>query len=284
VIVKLHLVTLALAALAASLAGVVFAFWYYRPTVEWAKNGHVRVAAAADLRFALNDLVRRFEADHDVRVTTTYGSSGTFYAQLLNHAPFDLFLSADLEYPRQLAARGLTLPGSEFQYGVGRLVVWVPAASPLDPQASGLRVVADASVAHVAIANPAHAPYGRAAVAAMQSAGVYAAARPKLVFGENVEQALQFAQSGAADVGIIALSLALAPAVQPRGRYVEVPLGEYAPLAQGGVILRLAADVESARVFRAFVIGEEGRSILKRYGFFLPETPQASTERRRTPL
>jgi molybdate transport system substrate-binding protein len=124
----------------------------------------------------------------------------------------------------------------------------------------------------VAIANPQHAPYGRAAVAAMQAAGVYAAVQPKLVFGENVEQALQFVQSGAADAGIVALSLALAPPLKTQGRYVEVPLSSYPRLTQGGVILQGAADVESARAFQAFLIGDEGRAILKRYGFFLPES------------
>lgn len=265
---------IAAAALAFTLACVaLLAVWYYRPTLERASyRGHVRVAAAADLRFALNEIARRFMADHDVKVTTSYGSSGTFFAQLLNEAPFDMFLSADLEYPRQLTVRGLAVPGSEFQYGVGRLVVWVPVSSPLDLQGGALNALAGVSVTHVAIANPQHAPYGRAAVAAMESAGVYAAAQSKLVFGENVEQALQFVQSGAADAGIVALSLALAPPLQAQGRYVEVPLNAYPRIEQGGVILQAAGDVESARAFRAFVIGAEGRAILEQYGFFLPET------------
>ena len=143
---------IAAAALAFTLACVALLVWYYRPTLERASyKGHVRVAAAADLRFALNEIARRFMADHDVRVTTSYGSSGTFFAQLLNQAPFDMFLSADLEYPRQLTARGLTVPDSEFQYGVGRLVVWVPVSSRLDLQGGALSAVAGASVRHVAI-------------------------------------------------------------------------------------------------------------------------------------
>ena len=259
-------------ALAAGLSAALLMACDQRPAADRTKTHQVRVAAASDLRFALNELARRFEADHDVKVTASYGSSGTFYTQLLNQAPFDLFLSADLEYPRQLAARGLTIDGTEFQYAVGRLVVWTRRSSGLDLEAAGLRTLADPAVAHVAIANPAHAPYGRAAVAAMQSAAVYDAVRQKLVFGENVEQALQFAQSGAADAGIVALSLALAPPVKDQGRYVIVPLETYPRITQGGIILRWAADVDSARALRAFIIGAEGRAVLKRYGFFLPES------------
>lgn len=229
------------------------------------------MAAASDLQFALNDLVRQFKRAHDVEVQVSYGSSGTFYAQLLNRAPFDMFLSADLEYPRQLAARGLTLDGGEFEYAVGRLAVWAPLSSPLDVAAQGLSALRSSSIAHVAIANPEHAPYGRAAVAAMRSAGVYDAVQPKLVYGENVSQALQFVQSGAADVGIVALSLALAPAVRSQGRFAEIPLAAYPRMAQGGTILRWAADVESARALRAFITGPEGRTILKQYGFSLSE-------------
>jgi len=260
-------------ALAAGLSAALLAAACERsPVADETKTRRVRVAAASDLRFALNELTHRFEADHDVKVIASYGSSGTFYSQLLNQAPFDLFLSADLEYPRQLAARGLTIDGTEFQYAVGRLVVWTRRPSGLDLEAAGLRTLASPAVVHVAIANPAHAPYGRAAVAALQSANVYDAVRQKLVFGENVEQALQFAQSGAADVGIVALSLALAPAVTDQGRYVTVPLETYPRITQGGVILRWAADVDSARALRAFIIGGEGRAVLKRYGFFLPES------------
>src|SRR5579864_7608268 len=152
-------------------------------------HARLRIAAASDLNVALGDLTARFSAMHPVDVSVSYGSSGTFYAQLLNQAPFDLFFSADIDYPRQLAARGDTLPGGEFEYGVGHLVLWVPARSPLDPKRDGLRALTSAAVQHVSIANPDHAPYGRAAVAALRAAGVYDAVRPKLVLGESVAQA-----------------------------------------------------------------------------------------------
>jgi molybdate transport system substrate-binding protein len=236
-----------------------------------AHRGRVRVAAASDLNAALSDVIARFGGAHDVDVSVSYGSSGTFYAQLLNQAPFDLFLSADVAYPNQLAARGLTLPQSEFTYAIGRLAVWAPASSPLDLEHDGLQALTQESVAHVAIANPEHAPYGRAAVAAMQAAGVYDRVRPKLVVGENVAQTMQFVQSGAADVGIVALSLALAPSVKGKGRLFEIPVSTYPRLEQGGTILKGAADVDAARALRGFLLSADGQSILKQYGFSMPE-------------
>jgi molybdate transport system substrate-binding protein len=234
-------------------------------------RGRVRVAAAADLNVALGEIIERFGSAHDVDVTVSYGSSGTFYAQLLNQAPFDLFLSADLQYPNGLVSRGLTLPQTEFTYAVGRLVLWAPAASPVDVERDGLEALIPASIAHVALANPEHAPYGRAAVAAMQSAGVYDRLRPKLVFGENVAQAMQFAQSGAADAALVARSLALAPGGKGAGRIFEIPAAAYPRIDQGGVILRWAVDPDAARALRGFLLSAEGRAILARTGFSLPE-------------
>jgi len=235
-------------------------------------RGHVRVAAAADLNAALGVIVARFGASHDVDVSVSYGSSGTLYTQLLNRAPFDLFLSADIEYPRQLAARGLTIPDGEFTYAFGRLVLWVRASSTADLEHAGLQSLVESTVIHVAIANPEHAPYGRAAVAALQAAGIADRVRPKLVYGENVAQALQFVQSGAAEAGLVALSLARAPNLKDQGRWVEIPPALYPRMAQGGTILQWAADVESAKALRAFVLGDDGRALLKQYGFVLPGT------------
>jgi molybdate transport system substrate-binding protein len=225
----------------------------------------VTIAAAADLHFALDEISLRFRATHpDVDLQMAYGSSGNFYAQIRNGAPFDIFLSADAEYPRKLVQEGIGARDSLFVYAVGRIVVWVPAASPLDP-ATALRA---ASVRHVAIANPQHAPYGRAAEAALRSLGVYDSVESKLVLGENVAQTLEFVQSGAADVGIVALSLALAPPVRGQGRYWEVPAEAYPKIEQGGVILR---DSKAAREFRSFLLVAGARRVLKEYGFSLPE-------------
>ena len=222
------------------------------------------VAAAADLNFALPEIVRQFHAVAPaVDVQIAYGSSGNFYAQIGNGAPFDVFLSADVAYPRQLAAAGRGAGNSVFAYAVGRLVVWVPATSALDP-ATALR---DPSVKHIAIANPAHAPYGRAAQAALRTLGLYQAVEPKLVLGENIAQTLQFVESGAADAGIVAMSLAVAPAARARGRYWEIPLDAYPRMEQGGIVLK---DSPAARDFRAFLLSAAGRRILKQYGFFVP--------------
>ncbi|HLK68106.1 MAG TPA: molybdate ABC transporter substrate-binding protein [Bryobacteraceae bacterium] len=228
------------------------------------RSHELAIAAAADLNFALEEVSSEFAKSHP---TTTlriaYGSSGNFYAQLRSHAPFDLFVSADVEYPRKLATEGLAIADSVFVYGVGRIVVWVPAQSTLDPATA----MQSAALHHLAIANPQHAPYGHAAELAMRSMGVYDSVEGKLVLGENIAQTLQFVQSGAADAGIVALSLAIAPAVRSQGRYWEIPLNAYPKMEQGGVIVK---DSPEAREFRSWLLAPEGRAILKRYGFYMP--------------
>lgn len=223
------------------------------------------VAAASDLQFALKAAADQFGQQHPkVDVRLDFGSSGNFFAQIQQGAPFDLFLSADVAYPRQLSEQGLALGESLFVYGAGRLAVWVPAASKLDP-AKALR---DPSINKIAIANPRHAPYGRAAEAALHRMGIYESVQTKLVLGENISQTLQFVQSGAADVGIVALSLVTAPAVRDRGRYWEIPVDQYPRIEQAGVILK---DSEAARDFREWLQSEAGKQLLKQYGFALPE-------------
>lgn len=236
------------------------------------RAGEITVAAAADLKFALDELVTEFQSNQPaIHVSVTYGSSGNFSAQLENQAPFDLFFSADSAYPRQLAKAGLALDTNVFLYAVGRLVVWVPDHSPVAVEKLGIRSLLDPSVKKIAVANPQHAPYGRAAVAALKTLRVFDQARPKLVYGENIAQTAQFVQSGAADIGVIALSLAVAPQMRAAGRYWEIPLDAYPKMEQGGIILKWAKDAAAARAFRDFVLGEHGRAVLKRFGFFRPE-------------
>jgi molybdate transport system substrate-binding protein len=187
--------------------------------------------------------------------------------QLTNHAPFDLFLSADVQYPRKLSEQGLILPGSEFTYADGRIVLWASTASGVDVERLGMDALRQPAVRHIAIANPAHAPYGRAAEAALRSLGVYDAVKDKLVMGENISQTFQMAESGAAEVGIVALSLAMAPAASGQGRYWEVPRDAYPRIQQGGAILKWTRNPAAAQAFRAFLLAPEGRAILKRYGF-----------------
>lgn len=231
----------------------------------------IRVAAAADLRFALDEIVAAWARAHpEAPVEPTYGSSGSFFAQIQQGAPFDLFFSADIDYPRRLAEAGLADGSTLRPYAVGQIVVWVPASSPLDVEGKGLAVLAEPAVRTVAIANPEHAPYGRAAMAALESLGLADVVRPKLVLGENVSQAAQFVDSGNADAGIIALSLAKAPTLSGRGRYAIVPLDAYPRIEQGAVVLAGSDRAATARAFLDFVLGPEGRRILDAYGFMLP--------------
>jgi molybdate transport system substrate-binding protein len=231
----------------------------------------VRVAAAADLKFAFDDLALEFQGKNPgIKVMVTYGSSGNFYAQLSNKAPFDLFLSADIDYPKKLIDGGMALNDSLFVYAMGRIVVWVPNGSGLDVKKLGIKAVVNPSVKKLAIANPRHAPYGRAAEAALKRSGVYDAVRNRLVLGENISQTAQFVESGSADVGIIALSLALAPTMRDKGHYWTIPVDSYPQLVQAGVIMTWARDMEATQALRDFMTGKEGQVILKRYGFMLP--------------
>lgn len=231
----------------------------------------VRVAAAADLKFALDELASGLRRDPDaIEVRPSFGSSGNFFAQLRSQAPFDVFLSADADYPRRLEREGLALPGSFFLYAVGRIAVWIPRGAPLDLERLGLRALLDPRLRRIAIANPRHAPYGRATLAALRSAGVYEQVAPKLVLGDNVAQAAQFAESGAADAGVLALSLALAAPMQAAGRHWTVPAEAHPRLEQGGLILKWADDPAAARAFVARLLGPAGQELLRRYGFAAP--------------
>ena len=230
----------------------------------------VAVAAAADLQFALAEVQGAFaQARPDLRLAVTYGSSGNFCTQITNGAPFDVYLSADERYPQKLVAAGLADGASAFRYSRGRLVLWVPRTSPIALERLGMKALLDPAAKRVAIANPRHAPYGRAAEAALAHLGLLEAVKPRLVYGENIAQTAQFVQTGAADIGILALSLAKAPALAANGRAVEVPLDAYPALDQGGVILTRARDREAATAFCAFLRGTEGKAILARYGFLL---------------
>jgi molybdate transport system substrate-binding protein len=231
----------------------------------------VAVAAAADLRFAFEEIREAFRKAHPaIEVRVTYGASGNFYAQLTNRAPFDVFLSADVEFPRRLVESGLAIRDSEFSYAIGHLVLWAPVGSPIDLEKQGIRSLLDPSVTKIAIANPDHAPYGRAAVAALRKLDMYDRIKDRLVRGENVAQAGQYAQSGNAQLGIIPLSLALAPGYRD-GRRWAIPGDAYPPLEQGAAILSWARDREAARLLCAFIRGREGKAILQRFGFTLPK-------------
>jgi molybdate transport system substrate-binding protein len=239
-----------------------------------AQGGEIVVAAASDLSFALKDAASRFERQTGTRVKITLGSSGNLFSQIQNGAPFDAYFSADVRYPQKLEESGQAVPGSLYRYAIGRLVLWVPNRPGLPSPQQGLRVLLDPAVKKIAIANPKHAPYGRAAVEAMRHAGVYEAVRDKLVLGENISQAAQFVESGAADMGVIALSLAVVPAMQQAGQYWEIPQEAHPPIEQGAVVLKNGRNRKSAQAFLSFLQQREGLEILRRYGFILPEAAQ----------
>jgi len=233
-----------------------------------ASTEKITVAAAADLQFALPEIITAFQkANPRAAVSVAYGSSGNFYAQIRNGAPFDVFLSADAEYPTGLVQEGLAVRGSLTRYAVGRIAIWVPASSRLDLDRQQIHSLEADSVKHVAIANPQHAPYGRAAEAALHSLGVYDRIAPKLVMGENIAQTLEFVESGAAEAGIVALSLASAPAVRGKGRYWEIPATVYPPIEQAGVVLARARDPRAATTFLTFLGSDAAARILTNYGF-----------------
>src|ERR1017187_5893517 len=235
------------------------------------KNAEVAVAAAADLSTALKEIGDTYEKKTGVKVKLSFGASGTLTQQIQNGAPFDLFFSADMDYPRQLIAAGEADEATLYQYAVGRLVLWVPVDSPLDIEHNGMSVLLDHSVKKIAIANPQHAPYGRAAVAALRHAAVYDKVADRLVLGENVSQAAQFVESGNAQAGFVAMAHAVAPGMHGKGKYWEVPAEFYPPLAQGVIVLSRSQHKKEAADFLVYIKTKEATDLLREYGFTLPQ-------------
>ncbi len=235
----------------------------------------ITVAAAADMSAALPQLVAAYTKKTGQAVKLSFGASGNLTNQIRNGAPFDLFFSADEQYPQQLIAEGLASHSKDtlYRYGVGRLVLWVPGDSPLDLSKLGNQALLDPSVKKISIANPATAPYGRAAEATLRHFGIYDQVASRLVIGENVSQAAQFVESGNAQAGLIALSHALAPALKDKGRYWTVPLDAYPTLNQAVVVLSRSKQPDAARKFLDFLRSPEASSLLTSYGFSMsPET------------
>lgn len=251
----------------AVLALLVLGCWQTAPRASEAPL----IAAASDLRFALTELSDLFTRNTGQTVRITYGSSGDFRRQIAQGAPFEVFLSADEDYVYALAREGLTLdPG--VLYGVGRIAIFTPRGSPITPDEAlkDLKsAVADGRLKKLAIANPEHAPYGRAAREALTMAGLWDAVGSHLVLGENATQAAQFAASGAAQAGLVPYSLVLAPALAAKGRFALVPEEWHTPLRQRMVLLRNASN--TARRFYTFMQSPSARELLTHYGFAVPE-------------
>jgi len=233
----------------------------------------ISVAAAADLNFALNELAQKFQTSSGTRVTLSFGASGNLFSQIQAGAPFDIFFSADEEYPRKLVSAGALDADSVRIYAVGHLVLWVPNSVPLDPNSLQMPLLARPEIARIAIANPQHAPYGRAAMAALEHYGLKDKLSGKLVFGESVSQAAQFVQSGNAQAGLIALSLARSPAMVNAGKYWEIPQDAYPELRQAVGITSRSSNKKAAQTFLDFVSSTEGAATLRKYGLTPPTHP-----------
>lgn len=244
--------------------------WVSIPLAE-AADHEINVAAAADLSAALREVAANYEKRTGVAVKLSFAASGALTQQIQNGAPFDVFFSADMEYPRQLIAGGQAESATLYRYGVGRLVLWVPRDSPLDVEHKGMDVLLDPAVKKISIANPQHAPYGRAAVAALKHYALYEKVSDRLVQGENVSQAAQFVESGNAQVGFVALAHAVAPAMQGKGKYWMVPAEAYPPLDQGVVLISHSPHRKDAVAFLEYLKTTEVAEVLRRNGFSLSE-------------
>jgi molybdate transport system substrate-binding protein len=235
-----------------------------------AKAQQITVAAATDLKYALTEIVNQFQQRYGTKVALTFGASGNFFSQIQNGAPFDLFFSADEDFPKMLADLGMVDKSSLRTYAVGHLALWVPGTSLLDPIKLQMNLLTQPSVKRIAIANPQHAPYGRAAMAALEHYGLKDKVRDRLALGESVSQAAQFVQSGNAQAGLIAVSLAKSPVMSSSGKYWEVPGEAYPELKQAAGIVSRSMQKKAAQAFLDFVLSPEGGAVLKKYGLTPP--------------
>jgi molybdate transport system substrate-binding protein len=234
------------------------------PVAPAAEGASLTVFAAADLAFAFRDLVPRFEAAHGAKVTTVLGSTGHLAKQVEEGAPADVIFAANVAFVDALREKGAVLADTQTLYARGRIVL--ASRRSTGPRLSGLADLLRAEVRRVAIANPDHAPYGRAAREALEAAGLWERVRPKLVYGENIRHALQFLESGAVEAAIVALSIAGAPDVE----HVPIDAALHRPLDQAAAVTARSPRPELGRAFLAFVTGSEGRAVMERYGFVVP--------------
>ena len=262
-----------LTALAAARAGKASS----SPEPDEKPCGTVTVAAASDLTYAMNEIAANFQKATGCPVRLTFGSSGNFLSQIENGAPFDVFFSADIDYPKKLESEGLAAPASTYLYAIGKIVLWTRNDSRLDIS-KGLTALRDPAVQKISIANPQHAPYGRAAEEALRKSGVYEAVKDRLVLGENISQAAQFVESGNAEAGILALSLALSPSLKQQGRFEAISEDLYKPIEQGAVVMRAAPNPRGARIFLDYIKIPTITALLDRYGFALPAKAAAGAK------
>jgi molybdate transport system substrate-binding protein len=234
---------------------------------EWAcrrpnnQTPQLTVAAASDLIAAFEEIGREFESTHKIKVVFVFGSTGMLTRQIENGAPMDLFAAANVAYVDQLQQKGLIIPDTKAIYARGRITLWATLDSPVKVET--ISDLMRPEIKRIAIANPDHAPYGLAAKQALESAGVWETVKPKLVYGDNIRQTLQYAETGNVDVSIVALSLSQ----QRKGRWTLVPEQLHQPLDQGLAVIRSTHNEQAARAFAIFVTGPRGKEILGKYGF-----------------
>jgi molybdate transport system substrate-binding protein len=237
-----------------------------------AQPAALTIASASDLQAVLPAIASAFEKASGAKVTLTFGSSGNFFAQIQNGAPFDVFLSADIDYPRRLEAAGQAERGSLYEYATGRIALWTRRDSSIDVS-RGLAVLTDPSVKRIAVANPQYAPYGRAAVAALRHEGLYERVQSKLVFGDNISQTAQFASTGDADVGLIALSLAAGSALKTAGTFFLVPDGFHPPIEQAAIVVATSKQKALAARFVRYLATPDVQRVLEASGLPAPRAP-----------
>jgi molybdate transport system substrate-binding protein len=232
------------------------------------QNGMLKIAAAADLQPVLPALIEEFEQQSHQKVEASYASSATLATQILNGGPFALFLSADLSFPQKVASAGLADSAEPISYARGTLVLWARNDSPVQPLS--IDSLRSPALRTIAVANAEHAPYGRAAKAAIEKLGLADALQGKLVVAENIAQTAQYADSGNADAGLISLTSALTPRLSTDGKYVVMPDSSYPPLLQGAVVIKQAPGTEQAHQFLAFLLSPPIRKQLAERGLKAP--------------
>ena len=234
-------------------------------TTTTSPSDEITVAAASDLTPAFEEIGRAFESTYKTKVVFVFGSTGMLTRQIENGAPIDLFAAASMSYIDELDQKGLVIPDSKAIYARGRITLWTPSDSTL--RLEGIKDLTRPEVTRIAIANPDHAPYGLAARQALESAGIWESVKPKLVYGDNIRQTLQYAQTGNVEVAIVALSLSK----ESHGRWSLIPEELHKPLDQGLGIMKPTKNEQSARAFATFLTGPQGRAVMEKYGFTFPD-------------
>ncbi len=228
----------------------------------------ITIAAAADLKFAMDEIVTTFKnSNSNEEIEVIYGSSGKAHTQIQQGAPYDLYFSADVAFPQELIKGGFAASTEVTPYALGRIVLW---SSSRDASKMTLESLTDPKIAHIAIANPKHAPYGKRAEEALRASKLWEKVEPKMIYGENITQTAQFVQTGNAEIGILALSIAMAPELSSKGAHYLIPDNLHEPLNQGFIILKRAENNKLAKRFAEYMGSKDARAIMTRYGFVLP--------------